>query len=126
MTQPTIMLVDDDKDILEIGAEILRDAGYAVTAVANGDIALVILEQGLPYRVLVTDVVLPGVLDGYALARKARELNSTVAVVYSTGFAEVARIRARGAPFGEILTKPWTSHELVKVVASVAGCQISA
>ena len=126
MTQPTIMVVDDDPDILELVTAILRDEGYEVTAVSNGDIALVILEQGLPYRVLITDVVLPGALDGFALARKARELNPGINVIYATGFAEVARVRSRGAPFGEILQKPWRASDLVQMVSSAARCSISA
>jgi CheY-like chemotaxis protein len=69
-----ILVVEDEEAILDLAVSILRDEGYRVTSAINGDVALVILQQGLPFRLLITDIAMPGLLDGYALARKAREL----------------------------------------------------
>lgn len=119
MAGPEILFVDDERDILELGALALREAGYGVQPAANGDIALVLMEQGLAFRLLVTDVVMPGVLDGYALARRAREIDAALPIIYMTGFSHVAQIRSPGAPMGEILQKPWRPSELLRLVASV-------
>jgi CheY-like chemotaxis protein len=119
MAEPDILLVDDERDILEIGVMALREAGYAVQPAANGDIALVLLEQGVPFRLLITDVVMPGLLDGFALARRAREFDPSLPIIYTTGFARVASLRSPGAPHGDTLQKPWRPSELLKLVAAV-------
>lgn len=119
MPEPEILLVDDERDILEIGVLALREAGYSVQPASNGDIALVLIEQGLPFRLLITDVVMPGVLDGYALARRARELDPGLPIIYTTGFARVASVRSPGAPHGDTLPKPWRPSELLKLVTEL-------
>jgi CheY-like chemotaxis protein len=119
MTGPEILLVDDERDILEMGLAALSDAGYFVQPAANGDIALVMIEQGLSFRLLITDIVMPGVLDGYALARRARAVDPALRIIYTTGFSRVAEIRASGAPYGETLLKPWKPSELLSLVGSL-------
>jgi DNA-binding response OmpR family regulator len=119
MSSPEILLVDDERDILEIGVLALREAGYDVQPAANGDIALVLMEQGLGFRLLITDVVMPGVLDGYALARRAREILPNLPIIYMTGFSHVALIRSPGAPAGDVLGKPWRPRELLRLVDAV-------
>jgi DNA-binding NtrC family response regulator len=119
MGEPEILLVDDERDILEIGVMALREAGYAVQPAANGDIALVLIEQGVPFRLLITDVVMPGILDGFALARRAREVDPSLPIIYTTGFARVASVRSPGAPHGDTLQKPWRPSELLRLVAAV-------
>ena len=116
MTTPRILFADDDKDILDIGITTLKEAGYDVMPAINSDIACFLLEQGLAFDVLVTDIVLPGILDGFALAAKAREFIPDIRIIYSTGFGSVARIRARGALYGELLAKPWQGRDLLKII----------
>lgn len=119
MLQPEILFVDDEPDILDLGALLLREAGYSVTTAANSDIAMIFLEQGLTFRLLVTDIVLPGLLDGFALAHRARMLLPRLKVIYATGFGGVARVRSKGgAPYGQLLSKPWKSEMLLDLVAA--------
>ena len=119
MPEPEILFVDDERDILDIGVMALREAGYAVQPALNGDIALVLIEQGLPFRLLITDVVMPGLLDGFALARRARAVDPGLPIIYTTGFARVANLRSPGAPHGDTLPKPWRPSELLKLVHAV-------
>ena len=119
MAGPEILLVDDERDILELGLLALREAGYEVQPASNGDIALVLMEQGLGFRLLITDVVMPGVLDGYALARRAREIDPDLRILYTTGFSHVAAIRSPGAPKGDVLLKPWKPSDLLRAVGMV-------
>jgi DNA-binding NtrC family response regulator len=116
MLTPRILFADDDKDILDLGITALKEAGCDVMPAINSDIACVLLEQGLLFDVLVTDIVLPGLLDGFALAAKAREFIPGIRIIYSTGFGSVARIRARGALFGDLLFKPWLGRDLLKII----------
>ena len=116
MDHPDILLVDDDQDVLHVTTEILRQAGYRIQSVMSADIASVLLREGLPFRLLITDVVLPGLLDGYALARMARDLSPGIPIIYLTGYPPVAEIRGRGAPHGETLVKPVRAEDLCKAV----------
>ena len=116
MDHPDILLVDDDQHVLHVTTEILRQAGYRIQSVMSADIALVLLREGLPFRLLITDVVLPGMLDGYALARMARDLSPGIPIIYLTGYPPVAEVRGRGAPHGKTLVKPVRAEDLCKAV----------
>ncbi len=116
MDHPDILLVDDDQDVLRVTTEILRQAGYRTQSAMSADVALVLLRESLPFRLLITDVVMPGLLDGYALARMARDLSPGIRVIYLTGYLPIAEVRARGAPHGETLVKPVRAEDLCKAV----------
>ncbi len=118
-TDTQILVVDDEREILELVPAILRDEGYRVSSAISGDVALMILEQGLPFQLLITDIAMPGLLDGYALARKARELRPEMSFIYMTGFAGMASVRSRGAPYGEMIIKPWTTQRLLDAVGAI-------
>lgn len=124
MEPPGILFVDDCEDVLDLAAFALREAGLNVMTALSGDVALILLEQQVPFRLLITDVVMPGFLDGFALARRAREFLPEIRVIYTTGYREIASVRSRGAPFGDVLAKPWSPAALVGLVgASLTGKQ---
>jgi DNA-binding NtrC family response regulator len=114
-----ILFVEDDSAILDMSVEMLRGAGYEVVPAINADIALILIEEGLPFRLMITDVVLPGRLDGFALARRAKEIVPKIEIVYATGFPDVAGVRSRGAPWGRTLLKPYGRDDLLKTVEAV-------
>jgi DNA-binding NtrC family response regulator len=116
MGRPQILLVDDEQDMLDIEIAALREAGFEALPAISGDVAAILLEEGLPFDLLITDIVMPGTLDGFALARRAKELRPDIRIIYSTGFAGSAAQRSRGAPKGTVLPKPWRLHQLVEAV----------
>jgi DNA-binding response OmpR family regulator len=119
MGQSPILVVDDNQALLNALAEALREEGYMAQSAISGDVALILLQQGIPFGLLISDVVLPGVLDGFTLARRARLFYPGIPIIYTTGHPEVAHIRARGAPFGEILAKPCRVETLLRTVSAV-------
>jgi DNA-binding NtrC family response regulator len=119
MRSDEILFADDDPAFLDLGTTLLRRANYEVAAAANGDIALHLLEEKASFWLLIADVVLPGSVDGFGLARRAKELRPTIQIIYVTGFPVVANIRSRGAPWGKTLFKPFERDELVKTVESI-------
>src|SRR5258706_9700380 len=121
MDQSQILLVDDDEALLAALTHFLRTEGYLAQPANSGDVALVLLQQWVPFRLLITDVVLPGLLDGFALARRAREFRPSIPVIYTTGHPQVAQIRAQGAPFGEVLVKPSRVETLLVAVSTALG-----
>jgi DNA-binding NtrC family response regulator len=119
MGNAEILFVEDDPDSLDAAIEILREAGYETVSAVNADIGLILLEQGLPFRLLITDIVLPGRLDGFALARRAKEIRPQIEIIYATAFPVVAGVRSRGAPWGKTLLKPFGRDDLLGIVESV-------
>jgi CheY-like chemotaxis protein len=118
-----ILLVDDERDILDLGMAALRGAGYSVQQAISGDIAFLLIQQGLLFNLLVTDIVMPGQLDGFGLAKKVREVIPAMPIVYSTGFARAADMRTKDAPDGCLLIKPWRQRDLLAAVGSAMSLQ---
>jgi DNA-binding NtrC family response regulator len=123
--QPRILLVDDDADVLGATASILEDSGYDVARCANGEIALLFMKEGVAFDLILTDVVLPGRWDGFALAHRAREILPDISVLYATGYGDVARVRSRGAIYGEVLAKPCRRDALLRAVRTALRTNVS-
>lgn len=119
----TILVVDDEPDIIALAGTFLKDAGYRALAAANADIALIILKQpAIAFDLLITDIIMPGTLDGVSLAVEARRLLPSLPVIYMTGFSGIADVRSRGAPRGVWLYKPWSHEQFLRAVrATLAG-----
>jgi two-component system cell cycle sensor histidine kinase/response regulator CckA len=108
----TIMVVDDDADVLDTLDNILSAVGHTVLRAANGVQALDILDRGGPIDLLLTDVLMPG-LNGFNLARMVRRYRPRLPVLYLTGFFEQAQVmRDAGDKYGKLLMKPITPLEL--------------
>jgi CheY-like chemotaxis protein len=111
-----ILVVEDDDDIREFSVKTLRAEGYRVLEAANGGVALVLLGQDLPIRVLFTDIVMPGEPDGLDLAERARALRPDLKILYTTGFTAAARLDGHRV-YGSVLSKPYRGQELADEVA---------
>ena len=68
-----LLVVEDEHEIRSILVELLQEAGYDVIAAASGDDASVLLQTAPGFDALVTDIHMPGQLDGLALARLFRK-----------------------------------------------------
>jgi CheY-like chemotaxis protein len=88
-TRASVLLVEDEPMVSEVVANALAEQGFAVDTVANAHEALRRLRSGPPIDILFTDVVLPGDMDGAALARRARELQPHLPVIYTSGRRQV-------------------------------------
>jgi CheY-like chemotaxis protein len=81
MDAQVILVVEDEVMIRMVLAEMLRDAGYAVVEAANGDEAATVLHAGRPIHLIVTDVRMPGTIDGIALTALSRRLDPARPVI---------------------------------------------
>jgi CheY-like chemotaxis protein len=91
------LLVAEDEDTLrDTLVKILERAGYQVTATASGDAAYAIFEADPTYDLVVTDIVMPGVLQGTGLAKALRERRSTLPVIFMSGYASEATVHGNG------------------------------
>lgn len=110
-----VLLVDDNDDVRDSAVLLLEQAGYAVRAAANASQALQLLMQGLAPQVLITDIVMPGQIDGLGLAQQARQISPAIRIILVTGYS-LAADKARASGF-TILPKPYEVAELVAMLA---------
>lgn len=114
-----ILIVDDDPEVLGILDITLTDAGHHVIPATSGVNALDILEKEESLDLLLTDVVMPG-LNGFNLARMARNRLPFIKVLYLTGFHEQSvAMRDQGDKLGKLLTKPILPDDLADEVHKV-------
>ena len=105
----TILAVEDDVDVRAHTSGILRELGYRVLEAANGVAALEIVQNHPEIDLLFTDVGLPGGMNGRQLANAARNLNSKLKVLFTTGYARNAIVHeGRLDPGVQLITKPFT------------------
>jgi CheY-like chemotaxis protein len=80
----TILLVDDEEIILEMGREVLEELGYRVATAISGDAAVEIFQSGEEFDLVVLDMIMPG-MDGPETFSRLQEINPDVRVLISTG-----------------------------------------
>ncbi len=115
----TILLVEDEVDILNLNNAILSGKGYRVLCSNNGDEAMLVLENGAPIDLLFTDIVMPGRLNGFELAEEAIKLRPRLKVLFTTGYAKVLGDETRKRWGRNILQKPFRSVEMTRKVREV-------
>jgi two-component system, response regulator PdtaR len=114
MTAVTVLIVDDDELVRELGAELLSDAGFQVLKAGNGEEALSLLESDPNVRVLFTDINMPGPLDGIALASVAAVRWPHLVIIVGSGNAlPLSAGLPRGITF---IRKPCTPESLIRLI----------
>jgi PAS domain S-box-containing protein len=83
-----ILMVDDDKTILEIVVDALQDIGLEVLTAANGQEAIEVLQSEPDIDVMFTDVIMPGGMSGIDLAEQAVVLHPGLKVLIASGYSE--------------------------------------
>ena len=82
----TILVVEDDEDLRELVCIVLADRGYRILDAGNGADALAMLAEDGDVDLLLTDVILPGGLNGPEVARRVRHLKPELPVIYMSGY----------------------------------------
>lgn len=114
--RPIVLIVDDDDQVLDIAAIVLASLGYQVIPATNGEAALEIIKYYRAIDLLMTDIVMPGTIDGWELARRAKHMRPELSVVYTTGFSDGALPDKSHPGYGPLLPKPWRADQLVSLV----------
>ncbi|KAK0351631.1 hypothetical protein LTR94_024209, partial [Friedmanniomyces endolithicus] len=109
----TVMVVDDEPTVRMLVTEILHDLGYQAIEAADGASGLKILQSGARIDLLVTDVGLPGGMNGRQLADAARVARPDLKVLFITGYAENAVVGNGQLESGmHVMTKPFEMSAL--------------
>ncbi|MGY4473045.1 DNA-binding response OmpR family regulator [Bradyrhizobium sp. USDA 3364] len=116
---PIILVIEDDRDLQMMVEDALKDGGYEPAIAGSGEEALTLLKAfRTKYSALVTDIRLLGRLDGWRVARGAREIDPSFPVLYITGGGG-DEWPTRGVPNSVLLNKPFSPDELVAAVAKL-------
>ncbi|WP_083925608.1 hybrid sensor histidine kinase/response regulator [Sphingomonas sp. Mn802worker] len=116
----TILLVEDETAITDLVCDVLVEAGYRVLTASNGSKGIAILRTDMAIDLLITDVGLPGGLNGRQVADAGRAVRPSLAVLFVTGYAANAAVGAGQLEGGmAVLTKPFDLAELKRRVADM-------
>ncbi len=114
-----ILLVEDDESVREMAREMLRNLGYMVREADSGEAALTELHTDAEVDLLLTDVVMPGKIDGLRLGQKVRQRYPTVKVLYTSGYVGASAGKNTIKLAQPLLGKPYRINELAAKVREV-------
>lgn len=116
---PVALVIEDEPSIRAFVAEVLREAGFQTCEATDAPEAFAQLEAMSELALIVSDVRMPGYVDGAMFANVAAQYHPQVSIVVISGFAEP---RAGQLPRGALfLQKPFTSAELLDAVAAATA-----
>jgi DNA-binding response OmpR family regulator len=114
-----VLVVEDDRLIQGMIEEALTEGGFKAEATSSGEEAVTLfLGKKEKYRALITDINLSGRLDGWEVAKRARELNPEIPVIYMSG-AAADQWASHGVPNSLLLNKPFAPAQIVTAVAQL-------
>ena len=109
----TVLVVDDEPTVRMLVTEVLEDLGYAAIEAADGASGLRVLRSDTRIDLLVTDVGLPGGMNGRQMADAGRESRPDLKVLFITGYAENAVVGNGHLAHGmHVMTKPFAMESL--------------
>ncbi len=112
MTEPIILVVEDDSSMRKFVADALANRGHAVTAVATGEQAVEVLSRMPQPDLVILDLGLPGI-DGLTVLDKLRRTSITPVLVLSARGSQSDKVRALDAGADDYLAKPFGLPELL-------------
>ena len=117
-TRIIVLLIEDEPLVRLSAASVLEDGGYTCLPAEDGHSGLALIrDHAMSAQALVTDIRLPG-LDGWELARQARELRPDLPVIYTT--ADSANDwPSHGVPNSLLLAKPYAEAQLLTAVSQL-------
>lgn len=116
----TVLLVDDEKMVLDVGKAILQRLGHAVLTAAGGEEALIQFEQHREsIGCVVLDLTMPG-MDGQATFKQLRMLNPKLPIIIASGLAaDMVTAQFDDMPPTSVIQKPYQISDLSAKIQSI-------
>ncbi len=117
----TIFLVEDDDSVRRLTTRRLQHMGHTVLQASDGSEAVSLMQTGMLFDILITDIIMPGNVDGLGLAADVYERNPNLPIIVSTGFS--SKLLELGEDVRNryhILHKPYTLIELEQILSEAA------
>jgi CheY-like chemotaxis protein len=116
-----ILIVEDEPLVRLTLAENLRDAGFSVVEAANAEEALVYIGAASPVDLVLSDVQMPGEMDGIALARQIKTLHPALPVILTSGNLDWGNILGPGL----FIQKPYRHEQVIALMVQTLGLRQS-
>ena len=117
--QLVVLVIEDDVPIQVVVEDALADSGFEPAVAPSGEEAVTLLRgRASTYCALVTDISLRGKMNGWEVARQAREIDPEFPVVYLSG-KSAADWPSKGVPNSIMLEKPFAPAQLVTAVSNL-------
>ena len=116
---PVILLVEDDVLVRLATAELLRDEGYVVLEAVDGREALALIETGHPMDLVITDIRMPGGIDGMKLSMEVKAMRANLPVMLFSSHLPGDALHGADA----FLQKPYEPKELFSLVNKMVGAE---
>jgi CheY-like chemotaxis protein len=113
----TILVVEDDALVRNFVIAQLHSLGYRTIAAADGRAALALVDEGAPFDLLFTDVIMPGGISGRQLADEVTRRRAGMKVLYTSGYTDNAIVHHGRLDQGVLLlTKPYRKPQLAQMI----------
>ncbi len=117
-TLGTVLIVEDEPDVLEMAIQIFESLGYDVLSASNARAALDVLKQEEQIDVLFSDVVMPGGMNGVELAHEARQMRPGMKLLLASGYP-MSALDHPGLKEISFISKPYRWTELDEKLRSL-------
>ncbi|MBX6321885.1 MAG: CHASE2 domain-containing protein, partial [Rhodospirillaceae bacterium] len=115
-----VLLVEDEDLVREVAARQMRELGYTVVEAPDGVAALRMIKDGLRFDLLVTDVVMPGGINGRELASEVERLRPGTKILFTSGYPESVIVhQGKLEPGVTLLPKPYRRQDLAHKLRAV-------
>jgi CheY-like chemotaxis protein len=111
-----VLLVEDNPDVATASIGLLEQLGYSVLWVSDAEAALKAIDRN-GIDLVVSDIVMPGIMDGLGLARSIKQRHPGLPILLATGYSEAAQGARSDFP---ILRKPYQIHELSRALSDLS------
>lgn len=122
----TVLVVEDNPEVRRVTTERLKSLGYRVLEAENGHSAIAALSENAAIDLVFSDVIMPGGMSGFELARKIKEFRPSQKILLTSGFAgEVARAGEDNIHGLLLLRKPYSQIELSRLIRKVLSAELN-
>ena len=115
-----LLIVEDEEAVRSSLVTLLGGLGYTIVEAEDGDTALMVLEREAPVDLILSDVVMPGNLDGPSLARVAKDHYPGIKVLLMTGYMDLRGAKSTGLDASlDVISKPFDNAILAQKIRDV-------
>lgn len=107
-----VLIVEDNPNVRRTVVRQLAQLGYTTIEAEDGDTALTKIKEGVAFDLLLTDVVMPGGMNGYELAEEVEKLRPHTKILFTSGYTELAQSNRNVTRRGRLLSKPYSRNDL--------------
>jgi signal transduction histidine kinase/CheY-like chemotaxis protein len=114
-TGQTLLVVEDEDDLRMLTQRMLKSLGYQTLGASSGKQALELFQNDLQIDLVLTDIIMPGHLDGFQLSEKLKSIRPDIPIVYMSGYAQSGDDQPRTVQ-APMLSKPIRPHDLAEAL----------